>query len=324
MRSGALALLCACAACAAPKPASRNGGAAPPGDGQEPAPRLDEMAAVDHADLLAQQGLQQVDAARRAAAFDGVRAALKSGEPQLVAEALLAVSRWNELPYERGEMRTLVLAHLDDEDGFVRRAAWYALLATKREPVDAQRALRLVRDEDPRLRADAVRILALLNDGVLRDAAEQAALAALLEARTAAERKQVLSGMWGADAGPQLEAVLFDASRQGDHDAFYYGLATLARKSPATAVFLAEVLARCDPWSQRAAWGLQQGVPPEARPAVADAALKLLAGQGCAVPRPLLLALLEANGARAHSDALAGLCGDDQECRRVAALLRER
>lgn len=289
-----------------------------------PAVRLDERVAIDHAEQLAQQGLQQVDAARRAAAFDAVRAALKSAEPQLVAEALLALSRWNELPYERAPMRELVLQHLDDADGFVRRAAWYALLATKRDPADAQRALQLVGDDDPRLRADAVRIVAVLNDGVLRGPAEQMALAALLEARTVAERKQALSGMWGADAGPRLEAVLLEASRDGDYDAFYFGLATLARKSPPTAAFLAEVLTRCDQWSQRAAWGLQQGLPDEARALVADAAMKLLAVPGCVVPRPLLLALLEANGSRAQGDALAGLCGDDQECRRVAAVLRGR
>ena len=317
----AVAVLWSCAACAATRPSS----SAEAGGADRPAaPRLDEMAAVDHADLLAQQGLQQVDAARRTAAFDAVRAALRSGEPQLVAEALLALSRWNELPYERGPMRELVLAHLDDADGFVRRAAWYALLAVKREPQDVERALRLVRDEDPRLRADALRLVAVLNDGVLRGPAEKVALEALLGARTVVERKQVLSGLWGADAGPELEAVLLQASRQGDHDAFYYGLSTLARKSPETAAYMAEVLARCDAWSARAAWGLQRGVADDARGATAEAALRALDSGGCSVPRGALLAVLEANGTRLQAEGLERLCGDDLECKRVADVLRGR
>ena len=283
---------------------------------------LDEMRAVDQADALAQRGLQAVDARERQAALDAVRDDLRTGDSQAVAEALLALSRWSELPYDRAAMRALVLPHLDAPAGYVRRAAWYALLAVRLEPADAALAERLVEDEDPRVRADATRLLVLANNGLVSGAAEQAVLRAILHAPTLVERRQAILGLRSADLGPELQTLLLQLAREGDDDVLRVVYAALPRKSAATVQWLMETLVRDEARRARAATALLRGVPVEQQVLVAESALRAL--ESTPVQRAGLYALLDAYAQAEHAPALLALCAGEQDCLRLAQRLQER
>jgi len=283
---------------------------------------LDEMRAVDQADSLAQRGLQVVDARERQDALATVRQALRTGDAQAVAEALLALSRWSELPYDRAAMRALVLPHLDAPTGYVRRAAWYALLAVRLEPSDAVLAERLVEDEDPRVRADATRLIVLANNGSVYATAEQAALRAILDAPTAVERRQSILGLRNAKLGPDLQALLLNLAREGDEDVLRVVYAALPDKSAETTHWLTETLVRDEARRARAAAALLRGVAIEQHPLVAEAALRAL--ESTTAPRAGLYALLDAYAQAEHAPALLALCAGEQDCLRLAQRLQER
>lgn len=283
---------------------------------------LDEMRAVDEADVLAHRGLQVVDARERQAALDTVRQTLQTGDLQAVAEALLALSRWSELPYDRTAMRALVLPHLASPAGYVRRAAWYALLAVRLEPSDAALAERLVDDEDPRVRADATRLMGLASHGLLYGTLEQAALRAILEAPSAVERRQAILGLRSAKLGPELQALLLQLAREGDEDILRVVYASLPQKSSATVQWLTETLVRDEARRTRAATALLRGVAVEQHVFVAEAALRAL--EQTPEQRAALYALLDAYAQAEHAPALLALCAGEQDCVRLAERIQMR
>jgi hypothetical protein len=226
------------------------------------------------------EAVQQIgDEAARARALDELEAALSGTDPALQLAACQALTACGQVQYDKARFRPLVRPLAETAHGALRVSALYALLNTVHEPADRALALALADDPSEEARVSGPHLVASFHDNVLTGEAGGAVLR-LFRGSTYAQRRQMLSGLWGARIAPELESYLLELSRSSDpndqYDAMYYALSTLPEKSEAVVARLIEFTPSTDPNRyQRALWGLSYGVAPAQSPLVAEAARAL-------------------------------------------------
>lgn len=280
-----------------------------------------------------QDALQTADPGLRAAALNGLEAALRSGDPEQVAAALAAFARLRELDFDKARFRGYVLDALRSEDATVRARALTALGVTGTLPGDLELVLGFVGDDSPEVRSGLTHQLMRLSDRRLEGAAADAVLRLLGDADEDV-RRMTLNGLWGARPDERIveRLIALTADRERRHDAIYFGLSTFQQKS--SAVVAALVLALTDPDFEvagRADWGLGYGVDGADHAVVADAYLRLLETRSGAQWRERCLRRLGQYGTAAHVPGLEGYAarpGLDENARfelqRLIAQLRQR
>lgn len=223
--------------------------------------------------------MQIGDAKEREDAVDSMLAAVRSDDPVEQFAGLLAVQSTGEVSFDRAAFVAPARALARSQDGPVRVSAFYVLNLAGREEGDLAHLIEALSTEpDRELRDAGLHLLTLYANGELTGEVEAAALA-LLESYPEQGRIQ-LNGLWGARVGPQLEDWLLarhaSADWQRSYDALYFGLSTLADKSPAVIDALMEAAEHPDHnRSGRAIWGLGHGVPEASQPRVATFFLDL-------------------------------------------------
>ncbi len=280
-----------------------------------------------------QDALQTADPGLRAAALNSLEAALRSGDPTMVAAALAAFARLRELDFDKARFRGYVLDALRSEDAAVRARALTALGVTGTLPGDLELVLGFVADDSPEVRSGLTHQLMRLSDNRLEGAAADAVLRLLGDADEDV-RRMTLNGLWGARPDERIveRLIAMTADRERRHDAIYFGLSTFQQKS--SAVVAALVSALTDPNFEvagRADWGLGYGVDAADRAVVADAYLRLLETRSGAQWRERCLRRLGQYGTAAHVPGLEGYAarpGLDENARfelqRLIAQLRQR
>jgi HEAT repeat protein len=203
-----------------------------------------------------------------------------------------------------------VLARREASDGLVRVAAAYALFNTAWEPRDLDLVLRIADDASPEARAKASHLLNLFTRGKLHGPAA-AAVERLLDAKDERLVRETLRGLWGAEVAQGIEDRLLALARAPTtrHDAIYFGLSTLARKSERVVDALIDALGDPDTVNVggRALWGLGRGVPPEGHARAADALVLLLKARDDAATRSEAINQLSRYGGEPHAKALDDL-----------------
>lgn len=301
------------------------GEAAESGAGGADPGAFDEASALEAGERLALRGLRPGDARRRAAALDSARAALATGDATRATAALHALARWNELPFERSEVRALVEPHLAAPEALRRRAAWRALAALGRLEGLCERAVLLVRDPDPALRAEALQLVDTACGGFVGERAQEAAWTALDAARAEGEWNRTCRALRGARLGGELEARLLECAMAGDADASLVLQAAPSKSRPLVDRLVASLAGDARAAATAAAC-LSSGVAPEDRAFVAQAALASWGACDATddARRSAALRLLELHGSSDQARSLLDRCSGDAECARVAAVLAAR
>jgi hypothetical protein len=225
-----------------------------------------------------EQGMQIGDVEMRDAAIEEIRQAMSGEDEEEAYAGLLAFLALHERDFEKESFRPLVMKFLDAEDPAQRRTAWYALFQAG------------ARDEDlPSLWEEAEKgemesISHLLTMWEKHDLTGKSGevVATLLESEDRKVCKGALNGIWGAKLSSGLEERVIQLvqgeDRQMAYDAVYYALSTQANKSENSVEVLLAVVS--DPEAgqaaTRAAWGLNQGVPPELHERVAAEGLEMV------------------------------------------------
>jgi hypothetical protein len=227
--------------------------------------------------------------------------------------ALLALPQIREVPYDKKAFGPLVRPHVKDEDGSVRRAAWYALANTAPEPGDVAAIAALVNEPAKDLRFAMPHLLSMFGNGDLESEVPSKAVLDLIDATPPDERRMFLSGIWGARYSRELETRLLELSREGGweqrHDVFYLAVSTQGNKSAVVVERLIEVAGGEDMLeAERAQWGLAQGVVPAEQDRVVDFGLKLYEGR-TGQARARALAIVRTYGTKKHAAAVRSLAG---------------
>jgi hypothetical protein len=228
------------------------------------------------------RALGEGGAERREKALLAVRNALTGGDPTATLAALQTLAAIGDVEYDRASFRPLVLPFARDAQKDLVSPAFYALWNTAHEPSDLDLLHAAWLREPDALRESMLHLMSLFGGGTLEGRSEEIALELL------ADRDRNLnvqfSGLWGARVGPRLEARVLELSSSADHEmrhaAIYFGLSTFADKSKA--VVDALIAALTDPDSNnsdRALWGLGQGVPEALQRDVAAALVDLHNGR---------------------------------------------
>ncbi|NNC89089.1 MAG: hypothetical protein HKN82_11575 [Akkermansiaceae bacterium] len=224
--------------------------------------------------------MQDEDDFRRDKGLEAIRHALREGSKVEVLAGLHAFLNCLKADFDKAPFRELIEPHLTADDAWARRNAWYALYHTERRDGDVELVRALADDPSREVRESASHLIAMYEDGDLTGDSGDIVLG-MLNNEDQAMRREVLRGMWGAAFSPELEARVIELSRADDrdqqHDAIYFALSTQANKSVGSVLRLIEVLGDPD-WnnSGRASWGLRYGVPEDAEPMVAEAALRMM------------------------------------------------
>jgi hypothetical protein len=222
---------------------------------------------------------QLADAERRAQALREIETALVSGTPDMQLAACRALTACGTVEFDKTPFRPLLLPLARDARGALHTAALYALYNTVHQPEDRALALALADDPSSEARTQGPHLVVMFCDRDLTGDAG-AAVARMFTGSTYAERRGMLSGIWGAHVSPELENVVLELSRsqssEDRYDAMYYSLSTFTPKSEAVVERLIEYLPSTDPnIYQRVLWGLSYGVEPAQGPAVLAAARAL-------------------------------------------------
>lgn len=229
---------------------------------------------------LVDAALQLDDDKMRARAISEIRQALESGDPAEIATGLAAFNALYELDFDKASFRNLILPHLDSASEALRTSAWSALMMSGLQEEDAEHMRQVAKRVG--LGPGTSHFLFVMEKGDLTGESGEI-VRGLLDWKDAAKSRGVMGGTWGSKYSPQLEADLIELSRQPGflNDTVYFALSTQQNKSAATVARLIEVLGDADSYNNggRAAWGLQQGVPPELAPTVADAASKIVSSR---------------------------------------------
>ena len=220
--------------------------------------------------------LQWNDPALREAAIGKIREAMANRDPATVLLGMKAFTSLYEVDLDKASFRAVIIPHLDSPDETLRRAAWGALQMSGFLPEDAEHARRIARQGG--MGEATVYFLARLEKGDLTGESGKV-VEELLDSATGDGVKSVLGGLSGVKLSPALESRVLAMSLDPDtkYDAVYQILSTQLNKSEAVVKRLIEVMNdQNEETSGRAAWGLHTGLPPEMKPVVAEAALKIV------------------------------------------------
>jgi|GEM_PF-1092222 len=263
--------------------------------------------------------MQIADRAKRDAAVETMRQALQGSDLLQTYAALIALVGTLEASYDKEAFHDLVLPLVRSgkvaSDGGMQVKAFYALYRTKFVPEELELVLEAARNPTPAFCESGTHLIVLYSQGKIRGKAAEAVLRLLDKGRGSLARN-ALSGLWGAEVSPEVEARLIEMATTSDrelrHDVIYFALSTLANKSKAVIQELFKAAEDPDPNNfTRAIWGLGHGVPRENQSMVADFLLKLFEARGSAQIRGDCLRTIGAYGNTSHVPALEALAANE-------------
>jgi beta-lactamase regulating signal transducer with metallopeptidase domain/nitrous oxidase accessory protein NosD len=241
--------------------------------------------AVEDAKAWIDDAFQLEDKAKREAAIERIRAAMRSGNADEARAGVTAFVRLAPIEFDKAAFRPEVRALLASQDRPTRAAAASAFTMTGADADDVERILALADDPAAEVREPLTGIIVRLTKGDLTGKPASDAILKLMN-NLPRDSRSVAHAMWGVKFSPEIEARVLEFCReiQGASNSsvgynFFYGaLSTQANKSDASCRRLIELLAHQDTTNiaGRSAWGLQQGVAREQFPLVADAMVKLI------------------------------------------------
>jgi hypothetical protein len=244
-----------------------------------PRKRLARELAVAQGDDLARAILQREDKQLRERALETLREQLAPATPHDVKiRALRALATALPARFDRQPFRALVLPLFKSPDERVRMLALSCLAGVTSELDDLSAVAALAEDPSPQVRGVVASTLVGIGGGKAPEVVVPALKKLLADGEPDVVRATIRA-QWGQYPEPQLDAqfiALADNPRY-HHEAIYFGLSTQRSKSPAVCRRLVDELADPD-WnnSGRAAWGLNFGVPPDARSLVEEGMLAAL------------------------------------------------
>ncbi len=233
--------------------------------------------ALERIKPLVDDALQLDDEAKRLAAIEAIRRTIGSADPGEALAGLTGLGVIQNLAFDRGPFREVLKPHLESGDEAIRISAWYGMIQCGLQAEDIGRLRRVAREQG--CGHSTAHLLFMAEKGDLTGESGEI-VRDLVRSDDPQVKRRAMNGIWGGKFSPELEAEIIALSRQPEyeHDAIYFSLSTQSNKSAATVDRLIEALAHPDSHNTggRAAWGLQQGVPKELAPRVADAAIKVV------------------------------------------------
>jgi hypothetical protein len=245
----------------------------------EASERAASLAALEAALKLAQPWIRDTnqirDRAKRDAAVEAIRTALKGKDPALRYAALLAFQYTSQATYDRKSFRDSILPLCTAETGDAQMQAFFALVEAERRPGDEVLLLTALKVPTYSVRTCGLQLLAHYFDR--RIEGEAAACAGrILDATPDETLRDVLNWTAGATYEPQLEArLLARAAAAGlRSEAIQFWIRGISNKSRAVVEFLCASLAGSDIEARLAALHcLERGVAEADQALVADALL---------------------------------------------------
>jgi hypothetical protein len=278
--------------------------------------RAASIAAQDAALRLAQPWIRDTnqirDRAKRDAAVEAIRAALKSKDPAQRFAALLAFQYTSQATYDRKSFRESILPLCTAETGDAQMQAFFALVEAERRPGDEVLLLTALREPTYPVRNCGLQLLAHYFDR--RIEGEAAACAGrILDATPEATLRDLFSWTAGVTFEPQLEARLLERAAASGlrYEAIQFWASSISNKSRAVVEFLCASLAGSDVEARQAALhGLERGVAEADQTLVADALLAAF-DDADTFSRSDCLKLLGRYGSHAHVPQLKELATND-------------
>ena len=248
-------------------------------------PEEPRQKAAEDAKSWIDDAFQLEDKAKREAAIERIRAAMRSGNADEARAGVTAFVRLGTIEFDKAAFRPQVRALLASQDVPTRAAAASAFTMTGADADDFEHILALADDPAAEVREPLTGIIVRLTKGDLTGKPASDAILKLMN-NLPRDSRSVAHAMWGVKFSPEIEARVLEFCReiQGASNSsvgynFFYGaLSTQANKSDASCRRLIELLAHQDTTNiaGRSAWGLQQGVAREQFPLVADAMVKVI------------------------------------------------
>jgi hypothetical protein len=266
-----------------------------------------------------------------------VKAAIESEDSARIRAGLNGFQRIGQVAFDKAAFRPGIRRLLKHSETDIRATACIVLAGTGKSEEDVALVIPLTEDEDYEVKKSAAWALKWLSGGDFTGDAGRA-VQKVLELGNAKLNNELWGTMWGTKVSPEIERIIVDASRKDDRgtgysDVFYHALAVHQSKREPTVTRLIELLATEDPTNVggRVLWGLQQGVEPDQRPRVAEAAMKVIAAREDGYMRREAFDCLRMYGTKANTESLRaflakpGVTGDlKAECEKTLAMIEQR
>lgn len=257
--------------------------------------------------------MQAQDPEKRGKGLARMRKAL-AGDDQLQRIAgIVAFMETREANYDKKPFRAFLLPLIDAVEGRDQVLLFYAIRIAGQGPGDLDLLFRVLEKPSFEMKKSASH---LLKEYAGRKLTGRAAdiICKYLEAEDRKSLRDVITGLWGAEVSPALEArVLVIARTRSDcrGDAIYYGLSTFQNKSKAVIEELMKCIDAGDRNAGRAMWGLGHGIPAEYQSMVADFAVKVFDARDSKRIREECLDILRKYAGPKHREVLKKMAGNE-------------